>query len=133
MQAFNATVADLVLFVRFSMINKVATTHCSFLGLQIKREDISTNAVSVTKTELYTILRDVCIVSRGICIVSNRLTCIDSKLSEMEILAQPLSLPFIIENLNYLPTQTQTACNFMGHAHAYTEMKCAHFYGILGL
>jgi hypothetical protein len=25
----------------------------------------------------------------------------------------------------YLPTQTQTACNFMGHAHA-------HFYGILG-
>jgi hypothetical protein len=66
------------------MINKVATTHCSFLRLQIKREDISTNAVSVTKTELYTILRDVCIVS---------------KLSEMEILAQPLSLPFIIENL----------------------------------
>jgi hypothetical protein len=40
--------------------------------------------VSVTKTELYTILRDVCIVS-------NRLTCIDAKLSEMEILAQPLS------------------------------------------
>jgi hypothetical protein len=31
--------------------------------------------------------------------VSNRLTCIDSKLSEMKILAQPLSLPFIIENL----------------------------------
>jgi hypothetical protein len=81
------------------MINKVATTHCSFLRLQIKREDISTNAVSVTKTELYTILRDVCIVSRDVCIVSNRLTCIDSKLSEMEILAQPLSLPFIIENL----------------------------------
>jgi hypothetical protein len=78
--------------VRFSMINKVAITHCSFLRLQIKREDISTNAVSVTKTEVYTILRDVCIVS-------NRLTCIDSKLSEMEILAQPLSLPFIIENL----------------------------------
>jgi hypothetical protein len=76
------------------MINKVATTHCSFLRLQIKRENISTNAVSVTKTELYTILWDVCIVS-------NRLTCIDSKLSEMEILAQPLSLPFIIENLNY--------------------------------
>jgi hypothetical protein len=25
---------------RFSMINKVATTHCSFLRLQIKREDI---------------------------------------------------------------------------------------------
>jgi hypothetical protein len=74
------------------MINKVATTHCSFLRRQIKREDISTNAVSVTKTELYTILRDVCIVS-------NRLTCIDAKLSEMEILAQPLSLPFIIENL----------------------------------
>jgi hypothetical protein len=48
--------------------------------------------MSVTKTELYTILRDVCIVS-------NRLTCIDAKLSEMEILAQPLSLPFIIENL----------------------------------
>jgi hypothetical protein len=39
--------------------------------------------VSVTKTEVYTILRDVCIVS-------NRLTYIDSKLSEMEILAQPL-------------------------------------------
>ncbi|KAJ3626107.1 hypothetical protein MTP99_016630 [Tenebrio molitor] len=85
--------------VRFSMINKVATTHCSFLRLQIKREDISTNAVSVTKTEAYRILRDVCIVSRGVCIVSNRLTCIDSKLSEMEILAQPLSSPFIIENL----------------------------------
>jgi hypothetical protein len=50
--------------------------------------------VSVTKTEVYTILRDVCIVS-------NRLTGIDSKLSEMEILAQPLSLPFIIENLRY--------------------------------
>jgi hypothetical protein len=84
------------------VINKVATTHCSFLRLQIKREDILTNAVSVTKTELYTILRDVCIVSRDVCIVSNRLTCntcIDSKLSEMEILAQPLSLPFIIENL----------------------------------
>jgi hypothetical protein len=81
------------------MINKVATTHCSFLRLQIKREDISTNAASVTKTELYTILRDVCIVSRDVCIVSNKLTCIDSKLSEMEILAQPLSLPFIIENL----------------------------------
>jgi hypothetical protein len=48
--------------------------------------------VSVTKTELYTILRDVCIVSRDVCIVSNRLTCIDAKLSEMEILAQPLSL-----------------------------------------
>jgi hypothetical protein len=75
------------------MINKVATTHCSFLRRQIKREDISTNAMSVTKTELYTILRDVCIVS-------NRLTCIDAKLSEMEILAQPLSLPFIIENLS---------------------------------
>jgi hypothetical protein len=85
--------------LRFSMINKVATTHCSFLRRQIKREDISTNAVSVTKTELYTILRDVCIVSRDVCIVSNRLTCIDAKLSEMEILAQPLSLPFIIENL----------------------------------
>jgi hypothetical protein len=56
------------------MINKVATTHCSFLRRQIKREDISTNAMSVTKTELYTILRDVCIVS-------NRLTCIDAKLS----------------------------------------------------
>jgi hypothetical protein len=81
------------------MINKVATTHCSFLRLQIKREDISTNAVSVTKTQVYTILQDVCIVSRDVCIVSNRLTCIDSKLSEMEILAQPLSLPFIIENL----------------------------------
>jgi hypothetical protein len=85
--------------VRFSMINKVAITHCSFLRLQIKREDISTNSVSVTKTEVYTILRDVCIVSRDVCIVSNRLTCVDSKLSEMEILAQPLSLPFIIENL----------------------------------
>jgi hypothetical protein len=48
--------------IRFSMINKVATTHCSFLRLQI-------NAVSVTKTEVYTIL-------------------------------QPLSLPFIIENLS---------------------------------
>jgi hypothetical protein len=83
------------------MINKVATTHCSFLRRQIKREDISTNAVSVTKTVLYTILRDVCIVSRDVCIVSNRLTCIDAKLSEMEILAQPLSLPFIIENLIY--------------------------------
>jgi hypothetical protein len=82
------------------MINKVATTHYSFLRRQIKREDISTNAVSVTKTELYTILRDVCIVSRDVCIVSNRLTCIDAKLSEMEILAQPLSLPFIIENLS---------------------------------
>jgi hypothetical protein len=81
------------------MINKVATTHCSFLRRQIKREDISTNAVSVTKTVLYTILRDVCIVSRDVCIVSNRLTCIDAKLSEMEILAQPLSLSFIIENL----------------------------------
>jgi hypothetical protein len=52
--------------------------------------------VSVTKTEVYTILRDVCIVS-------NRKTCIDFKLSEMEILAQPLSLPFIIENLIPLP------------------------------
>jgi hypothetical protein len=83
------------------MINKVATTHYSFLRRQIKREDISTNAVSVTKTELYTILRDVCIVSRDVCIVSNRLTCIDGKLSEMEILAQPLSLPFIIENLRF--------------------------------
>jgi hypothetical protein len=81
------------------MINKVATTHCSFLRRQIKREGISTNALSVTKTELCTILRDVCIVSRDVCIVSNRLTCIDVKLSEMEILAQPLSLPFIIENL----------------------------------
>jgi hypothetical protein len=116
--------------LRFSMINKVATTHYSFLRRQIKREDISTNAVSVTKTELYTILRDVCIVSRDVCIVSrdvcivsrdvcivsrdvcivsrdvcivsNRLTCIDAKLSEMEILAQPLSLPFIIENLNFV-------------------------------
>jgi hypothetical protein len=78
--------------LRFSMINKVATTHCSFLRLQIKREDITTNAVSVTNTEVYRILRDVCHVS-------NRLTCIGSKLSEMEILAQPLSLPFIIENL----------------------------------
>jgi hypothetical protein len=87
-------------FISFSMINKVATTHYSFLRRQIKREDISTNAVSVTKTELYTILRDVCIVSRDVCIVSNRLTCIDAKLSEMEILAQPLSLPFIIENLS---------------------------------
>jgi hypothetical protein len=48
------------------MINKVATTHCSFLRRQIKREDISTNAVSVTKTVLYTILRDVCIVSRDV-------------------------------------------------------------------
>jgi hypothetical protein len=83
------------------MINKVATTHCSFLRFQIKREDISTNAVSVTNTEVYRILRDVCIVSRDVCTVSNRLTCIDSKLSEMEILAQPLSLPFIIENLSF--------------------------------
>jgi hypothetical protein len=90
--------AAVVRKLRFSMINKVATTH-SFLRRQIKREDISTNAVSVTKTELYTILRDVCIVSRDVCIVSNRLICIDAKLSEMEILAQPLSLPFIIENL----------------------------------
>jgi hypothetical protein len=65
---------------------------------------MSTNAVSVTKTEVYRILRDVCIVSRDVCIVSNRLTCIDSKLSEMEILAQPLSLPFIIENLIPLPS-----------------------------
>jgi hypothetical protein len=39
--------------------------------------------VSVTKTEVYTILR-------AFCIVSNRLTYMDSKLSEMEILAQPL-------------------------------------------
>jgi hypothetical protein len=70
------------LSLRFLMINKVPTTHCSFLRRQIKREDISTNAVSVTKTELYTILRDVCIVPRDVCIVSNRLTCIDSKLSE---------------------------------------------------
>jgi hypothetical protein len=54
------------------MINKVATTHCLFLRLQIKREDISTNAVSVTKTEVYTILRDVCIVLWDVCIVSNR-------------------------------------------------------------
>jgi hypothetical protein len=61
--------------VRFSMINKVATTHCSFLRLQIKREDIIDKPVSVTKTEVYTILRDVCIVS--------------NKVSEMEILAQP--------------------------------------------
>jgi hypothetical protein len=90
-----------ILLLRFSMINKVATTHCSFLRLQIKREDISTNAVSVIKTEVYRILRDVCIVSRDVCIVLNRLTCIDSKLSEMEILAQPLSLPFIIGNLIY--------------------------------
>jgi hypothetical protein len=37
----------------------------------------------VTKTEVYRIIRDVCIVS-------NRLTYIDSKLSEMEILAQTL-------------------------------------------
>jgi hypothetical protein len=37
------------------------------------------NAVSVTKTEVYTILRDVCIVSN-----------INLHLSEMEILAQPL-------------------------------------------
>jgi hypothetical protein len=65
------------------MINKVATTHCSFLRLQIEREDISTNAVSVTKTEVYRMLWDVCIVSRDVCIVSNRLTCIDSKLSEI--------------------------------------------------
>jgi hypothetical protein len=94
------------------MINKVATTHCSFLRRQIKREDILTNAVSVTKTELYTILRDVCIVSRDVCIVSNRLTCIDAKLSEMEILAQPLSLPFIIENLSYYDTRPPLWSNF---------------------
>jgi hypothetical protein len=39
--------------------------------------------------------------------VSNRLTYIDFKLSEMEILAQPLSLPFIIENLNIWAGSTQ--------------------------
>jgi hypothetical protein len=35
---FQGTYQQLVL--RLSMINKVATTHCSFLRLQIKREDI---------------------------------------------------------------------------------------------
>jgi hypothetical protein len=106
------------------MINKVATTHCLFLRRQIKREDISTNAVSVTKTELYTILRDVCIVSRDVCIMSNRLICIDAKLSEMEILAQPLSLSFIIENHDREPywkhdssaTRAVDRTNFIKHA-----------------
>jgi hypothetical protein len=31
---------NVIIEVRFSMINKVATTHCSFLRPQIKREDI---------------------------------------------------------------------------------------------
>jgi hypothetical protein len=54
-----------------------------FQASKLKEKTLWINAVSVTKTEVYTILRDVCIVS-------NRLTYIDSKLSEMEILAQPL-------------------------------------------
>jgi hypothetical protein len=100
---------SLVMFqaLRFSMINKVATTHCSFLRLQIKREDIIDKCRECDKDRsiiVYTILRDVCIVS-------NRLTCIDSKLSEMEILAQPLSLPFIIENL----ILAQVSMNSMNH------------------
>jgi hypothetical protein len=80
------------------MINKVATTYCSFLRLQIKREDIIDKCRECDKDRSIHNLRDVCIVS-------NRLTCIDSKLSEMEILAQPLSLPFIIENLSWLSRQ----------------------------
>jgi uncharacterized protein with PQ loop repeat len=103
------------------MINKVATTHCSFLRLQIKREDISTNAVSVTKTEVYRILRDVCIVSRDVCIVANRLTCIDSKLSEMEILAQPLSLPFIIENLRTKCSKVTSGGTWLNYFVKYTS------------
>jgi hypothetical protein len=42
--------------------------------------------VSVTKTEVYTILRDVCIVSNRLIYLHK----LDSKLSEMETLAQPL-------------------------------------------
>jgi uncharacterized protein with PQ loop repeat len=103
------------------MTNKVATTHCSFLRLQIKRENISTNAVSVTKTEVYRILRDVCIVSRDVCIVSNRLTCIDSKLSEMEILAQPLSLPFIIENLRTKCSKVTSGGTWLNYFVKYTS------------
>jgi hypothetical protein len=58
-------------------------------------------------------------VSRDVCIVSNRLTCIDAKLSEMEILAQPLLLPFIIENLTknrhtaLLPVRQSFGKNFL--------------------
>jgi hypothetical protein len=100
------------------MINKVATTHCSFLRRQIKREDISTNAVSVTKTELYTILRDVCIVSRDVCIGSG----IDAKLSEMEILEQPLSLPFIIENL--IPGAALPLSQDLAHWSSFRALFC---------
>jgi isopentenyl diphosphate isomerase/L-lactate dehydrogenase-like FMN-dependent dehydrogenase len=72
----------------------MATTHCSFFEtLQIKREDIIDKCRECDKNRSIHNFRDVCIVS-------NRLSYIDSKLSEMEILAQPLSLPFRIENLS---------------------------------
>jgi hypothetical protein len=50
--------------LRFSMINKVATTHCSAL----KREDISTNA-ECDKGVIHNFTG--CFVSRDVCIVSN--------------------------------------------------------------
>jgi hypothetical protein len=76
------------------MINKVATTHCSFLRLQIKREGIIDKCRECDK--------DRSIQNFTGCLYRVQqiaTTCIDSKLSEMEILAQPLSLTFIIENL----------------------------------
>jgi hypothetical protein len=75
--------------LRFSMINKVATTHCSFLRLQIKRKYIIDKCRECDK--------DRNIHNFTGCLY--RVKQINLHLSEMEILEQPLSLPFIIENL----------------------------------
>jgi hypothetical protein len=79
------------------MINKVATTHCSFLRLQIKRDDIIDKCRECDKDRnIHNFMGCLYRVKQ---INLHRL-----QISEMEILAQPLSLPFIIENLSFLTT-----------------------------
>jgi hypothetical protein len=84
------------------MINKVATTHCSFLRLQIKRDDIIDKCRECDKDRnIHNFMGCLYRVKQ---INLHRL-----QISEMEILAQPLSLPFIIENLSFLTTAARLA------------------------
>jgi hypothetical protein len=80
----------------------LATTHCSFLRLQIKREDIIDKCRECDKDRSIHNFTG-CLYRVKQINLHSVVCCIDSKLSEMEILAQPLSLRFIIENLKLLP------------------------------
>jgi hypothetical protein len=82
---------------RVLMINKVATTHCLFFRLQIKREDIIDKCRECDKDRRPQFYKYFCGLKFY---VSNTLTYHCAKLSDMEIFVATVVVAlFIIENL----------------------------------